>query len=91
VVKEEEPASCPRCSKVFGTKASIARVKAKLSAHWMFADPARAAILELCDDCRITEATTGRFDPYAGPARPVTKTTEDYLREAERAKKAEEN
>jgi ferredoxin len=91
VVKEEEPASCPRCSKLFGTKASIARVKAKLSAHWMFTDPARAAILELCDDCRITEATTGRFDPYAGPERPVTKTTEDYLREAERAKKAEEN
>ena len=90
VVKQEEPAACPRCSKLFGTKASIARVKAKLSAHWMFADPARAAILDLCDDCRITEATSGGFDPYAGPARPVTKTTEDWLREAERAKKAEE-
>ncbi|CAH0166246.1 Ion-translocating oxidoreductase complex subunit B [Roseomonas sp. CECT 9278] len=90
VVKEEEPAACPRCSKLFGTKASIARVKAKLSAHWMFADPARQAILELCDDCRITEATMGRLDPYAGPARPVTKTTEDWLREAERAKKDQE-
>jgi ferredoxin len=89
VVKEEEPAACPRCSKVFGTKASIARVKAKLSAHWMFADPARAAILELCEDCRITEATSGGLDPYAGAPRPVTKTTEDYLREAERAKKRE--
>ncbi len=90
VVKEEEPAACPRCSKLFGTKASITRVKAKLSAHWMFADPARLAILELCDDCRITEATSGGLDPYAGAPRPVTKTTEDYLREAERAKKAEE-
>jgi len=87
VVKEEEPAACPRCGKAFGTKASIARVKAKLSAHWMFADPAKVAILDLCEDCRITEATSGGLDPYAGPARPVTKTTEDYLREAERAKR----
>jgi ferredoxin len=87
VVKEEEPAACPRCNKLFGTKASIARVKAKLSAHWMFGDPARIAILDLCEDCRITEATSGGLDPYAGPARPVTKTTEDYLREAERAKR----
>lgn len=87
VVKEEEPASCPRCGKLFGTKASIARVKAKLSAHWMFGDAKRSAILDLCEDCRITEATTGGLDPYAGPDRPVTKTTEDYLREAERAKR----
>jgi ferredoxin len=90
VVKQEEPAACPRCGKLFGTKASIARVKAKLSAHWMFADPAKQAILDLCDDCRITEATSGGLDPYAGAPRPVTKTTEDWLREAERAKKAEE-
>ena len=70
VVKQEEPATCPRCAKAFGTRASIARVKAKLSAHWMFADPARVAILDLCDDCRITEATGGGLDPYAGrPAR----------------------
>lgn len=87
VVKEEEPASCPRCGKLFGTKASIARVKAKLSAHWMFGDAKRSAVLDLCEDCRITEATSGGLDPYAGPARPVTKTTEDYLREAERAKR----
>lgn len=87
VVKQEEPAACPRCGKQFGTRASIARVKAKLSAHWMFTDPAKAAILDLCDECRITEATTGGLDPYAGPERPVTKTTEDYLREAERAKR----
>jgi len=87
VVKAEEPAACPRCNKLFGTKASIARVKAKLSAHWMFADPARQALLELCEDCRVLEATNGGIDPYAGAPRPVTKTTEDYLREAERAKR----
>lgn len=87
VVKEEEPASCPRCAKTFGTKASIARVKVKLAAHWMFADPAKQALLDLCEDCRITEATMGGLDPYAGPERPRTRTSEDYLREAERAKR----
>ncbi len=91
VVKEEEPAACPRCGKVFGTRSSIARVKAKLAAHWMFADPARQALLELCEDCRIAEATSGGIDPYAGPARPRAKTSEDYLREAERAKREQDD
>ncbi|HYF06651.1 MAG TPA: 4Fe-4S dicluster domain-containing protein, partial [Acetobacteraceae bacterium] len=88
VVKEESPALCTRCAKPFGTKSSIERVKAKLTAsgHWMFADPARLAVLEMCEDCRVFAATDSQVDPYAGPARPVTKTTEDYLREAERAK-----
>ncbi|WP_255569368.1 4Fe-4S dicluster domain-containing protein [Neoroseomonas alba] len=89
VVKEEEPAACARCGTLFGTKSSIARVKAKLSAHWMFTDPARIAILDLCEACRIDQATSGGLDPYAGPARPVTKTSEDYLREAERKRRGE--
>ena len=64
-------------------------MKAKLAAHGMFADPARQALLHLCEDCRVLEATNGGIDPYAGAPRPVTKTTEDYLREAERAKRDE--
>jgi hypothetical protein len=28
-------------------------LKAKLSAHWMFADSARQALLDLCEDCRV--------------------------------------
>lgn len=90
VVKEEAPALCTRCSKAFGTRSSIERVKAKLTAggHWMFADPKRLAVLEMCEDCRAIEATFGGLDPYAGPPRPVTKTTEDWLREAERARTA---
>jgi hypothetical protein len=55
----------------------------------MFADSARQALLDLCEDCRVLEATNGGIDPYAGAPRPVTKTTEDYLREAERAKRGE--
>lgn len=88
VVKEEEPFCCARCGKAFGTRSSIERVKAKLVAggHWMFADPKRLAVLELCEDCRVVEATVGGMDPYAGPPRPPTRTTEDWLREAEREK-----
>ncbi|GGC37636.1 ferredoxin [Siccirubricoccus deserti] len=83
VVKEEAPAHCTRCAKPFGTRSSIARVKTKLTAsgHWMFAEPARLAVLEMCEDCRAVAATEGGVDPYAGPARPATRTSEDWLRE----------
>jgi len=85
VVKQEEPAICPSCAKAFGTRASIDRVKARLRAngHWMFQDPARLALLDLCEDCRVGVATGGQLDPYAGPARPRPRTSEDYLRERE--------
>ncbi|MFC7475456.1 4Fe-4S dicluster domain-containing protein [Dankookia sp. GCM10030260] len=84
VVKAEPPARCTICAKAFGTRSSIDRVKARLSAsgHWMFADPARLAVLEMCEDCRAIEATRSQVDPYAGPPRPAVKTTEDWLREA---------
>ncbi|WP_254453425.1 4Fe-4S binding protein [Siccirubricoccus sp. G192] len=83
IVKQEAPFCCTRCARPFGTRASIERVKAKLTAsgHWMFADPARLAVLEMCEDCRAVEATLGGVDPYAGPARPAPKTSEDWLRE----------
>jgi hypothetical protein len=92
-VKEEEPWCCPRCGKAFGMKSSVERVKAKLLAagHWMFTDPKRLEILELCEDCRVIEATVGGVDPFAGPPRPLVRTTEDYLREAERAKRQGED
>ncbi|SDB70214.1 4Fe-4S dicluster domain-containing protein [Belnapia rosea] len=85
VVKEEAPFPCAHCAKPFGTASSIARVKSRLAAsgHWMFKDPSRLALLELCEDCRASEATLGGVDPYAGPSRPVVRTTEDWIREAE--------
>ena len=84
VVKQEEPFCCTRCAKPFGTRSTIERVKAKLagSRHWMFADPARLAVLEMCEDCRASAATLDGIDPYAGPGRPAVRTTEDWLREA---------
>jgi ferredoxin len=80
VVKEEAPFPCARCGKPFGTASAIARVKAKLSegGHWMFADPARLAMLELCEDCRVFAATDGGLDPHAGPPRPLVRTAADY-------------
>ena len=84
VVKQEEPFCCTRCAKPFGTRSTIERVKAKLagSRHWMFDDPARLAVLEMCEDCRASAATLDGIDPYAGPGRPAVRTTEDWLREA---------
>jgi ferredoxin len=78
VVKAEDPFLCTRCAKPFGTRSSIEKVKQKLAAsHWMFADPKRLAVLELCEDCRVVEATTGGLDPYAGTPRPRPRTAED--------------
>ncbi len=83
VVKAEPPALCARCARPFGTQSSLARVKAKLQAsgHWMFQDQSRLAVLEMCEDCRAVAATESALDPYAGPPRPATRTTEDWLRE----------
>jgi ferredoxin len=83
VLRQEAPAECPQCHKLFGTRSAIDRVKRKLSSggHWMFADPARLALLDLCEDCRVFAATGdgGRtaIDPYAGTARPRPLTSGD--------------
>jgi ferredoxin len=92
VVKEEEPFCCERCAKPFGVRSQVEAVTRRLTAqgHWMFADPARLRVLRLCESCRVLEATESALDPYAGPARPVAKTSEDWLREAERAKRLAE-
>ena len=93
VVKAEEPFCCERCAKPFGVKSQIERVSRKLqeSGHWMFRDAKQLAVLRLCEECRVFAATDGGIDPYAGDARPITKTTEDWQREAERAKRAAED
>ncbi|MDQ1080765.1 4Fe-4S binding protein [Pseudoroseomonas cervicalis] len=85
VVKQEQPAICPSCAKAFGTRASIDRVKTRLraSGHWMFSDASKLALLDLCEDCRVSAATNAQVDPYAGPARPRPMTTEDYFRKRE--------
>jgi ferredoxin len=72
VLKEEEPAICPRCAKAFGTKSSIDRIVAKLAGKM---DTDR---LRLCGDCRVAV----QFEqpaPLSGKPRPRVRTSEDYL------------
>jgi ferredoxin len=86
VLKEEEPFHCIRCGKPFGTRSTIERVAAKLAGkHWMYSGPnSRLEVLKMCEDCRVAAVTEAPLDPYAGPARPRVRTSEDYLRERER-------
>jgi hypothetical protein len=87
VLKEEEPFACVRCGKPFGAKSSVERVVAQLAGkHWMFEKAALVERMKMCGDCRIIAQTETALDPYAGPARPQIRTTEDYKRElAEKA------
>jgi ferredoxin len=83
LIKQEEPFCCVRCGKPFGTRSTIERVAAKLEGrHWMFSGPdSRIEVLKMCDDCRVIAVTEAGLDPYAAPARPRPRTTEDYLAE----------
>jgi ferredoxin len=86
VLKEEEPFCCIRCAKPFGVKSTIERIVRRLEAqHWMFSgdNRSRLDLIRMCEDCRVTVAVTSNIDPFAGPARPQARTSEDYL--AERA------
>jgi len=79
VLNEEPPAICIRCAKPFGVKSSIDKVVAQLEGrHWMFTDPAVTDRIRMCGDCRVVAQTRHNLDPYAGPARPTTRTTDDY-------------
>ncbi|MFP6744852.1 MAG: 4Fe-4S binding protein [Alphaproteobacteria bacterium] len=85
VVKQEEPFACVRCGKPFGVASTIERMVDQLSDHAMFADdPAALERIRMCDDCRVIE----QFEvpaPMASRPKPITRTTEDDLREREKA------
>lgn len=87
ILKEDEPASCVRCGKPFGTRSSVERIVGRLAgSHWMFRSPAEIERLRMCDDCRVISQLEQTDHPFAlgTPRRP--RTTEDYLREREREK-----
>ncbi len=92
VVKQEEPYACIRCGKPFGVKSSVERVVAKLEGqHWMFKDSKkRLDVIKMCADCRVNAMSEEKFDPFAGPGRPVVRTTEDYIRERDLEKLKQE-
>ncbi|HXZ21786.1 MAG TPA: 4Fe-4S binding protein [Pseudolabrys sp.] len=85
VVKQEEPAECIRCGKMFGVKSSVERVIAKLEGkHWMYKDSKkRLDVIRMCENCRVIVMAEEQFDPFGAPARPPLRTTDDYLRERE--------
>ena len=89
VLKEEQPFCCIRCGKPFGVKSTIERVAAKLEGkHWMYKDtPRRLEVIKMCDDCRVAVVSEQDFDPYGSPPRAPPRTTDDYLRERQEAKR----
>ncbi|MDB6098721.1 MAG: putative ferredoxin [Gammaproteobacteria bacterium] len=89
-IKAEQPFCCIRCGKAFGVRSTIERVTAKLAGqHWMYKDSKRLDLIKMCDDCRVAFVTEENFDPYAPPRAPV-RTTDDYLRERDEGKPAED-
>ncbi|NQW02303.1 MAG: 4Fe-4S binding protein [Rhodospirillales bacterium] len=87
-IKEEEPFECIRCSKPFGTKSTINSMIEKLDGHPMFADAKAMDRLKMCDDCRIIAMTEVGDNPMALGKVPVTRTTDDYLREREELRRS---
>ena len=84
LVKEEEPFTCMRCGKPFGTRSSIERIVEKLAEkHWMFQDPTAADRIRMCGDCRVVVQFEAKDNPLTGADRPVPRTTDDHLRERE--------
>ena len=82
VVKEEEPFNCVRCGKPFGTRGSVERVLARLGdKHSMFMGAAAIERIKMCDNCRVVAQFDSGTDPFAGPPRRLTRTTDDDLRE----------
>ncbi|MCQ0092322.1 4Fe-4S binding protein [Roseovarius sp. M141] len=80
VLHEEEPFACVECGSLFGVKSTVERIMEKLAGnHAMFASPAAARMIQMCDDCRVQAQFQSQNNPFAGKERPRVRTTEDYL------------
>lgn len=80
VLHEEEPATCTRCGKPFGTKSAINRISERLSGkHWMFQRPEQVALIGMCDDCRVTAQWEMEDTPLKAGSRNRITTTQDYV------------
>lgn len=86
VLKEEEPATCLRCGKPFGTRSTIERVVSRLAQHHtMFQTGEEVDLIRMCDDCRVRAQLERRDNPLRLGERPRPRTSEDYLRARARA------
>ena len=88
LIKEEDPFECIRCGKPFGAKSSVEAMVKKLENHPMFQEKGGTERLRMCDDCRVFALAEEDEHPMASAARPVPRTTDDYLREREELRKA---
>ncbi len=80
VLHEEEPFACIECGSLFGVKSTVEKITEKLAGkHAMFANPAAAKMIQMCDDCRVNAQFHQENSPFAGADRPRPRTTEDYL------------
>jgi len=80
VLHEEEPFPCVECGKPFGSGSTVKRILEKLGGkHWMFDNPDRARLIQMCDDCRVGAAFKTSDNPFQGGEKPKVRTTDDYL------------
>jgi ferredoxin len=88
VLNEEEPYQCISCGNPFGTKSTVERIISELKGkHWMFEDEEKVNLIRMCDDCRIQSMAEATDNPFAAGDRPAIRTTEDYLKAEEQARK----
>lgn len=80
VLHEEEPFCCVECGKPYGSGSTVKRILDKLGGkHWMFENPDRARLIQMCEDCRVGAAFAISDNPFHGGEKPRVRTTEDYL------------
>ncbi len=88
VLNDEEPFECIRCGKPFGTRSTVESVIGELKGkHWMFQDEEKVNLIKMCDDCRIISVSESGREPFAAGERPRIRTTDDYLKAEEEARK----
>lgn len=80
VLHEEEPFACIDCGALFGVKSTVERIMEKLAGkHAMFATSEAAKMIQMCDSCRVNAQFRIENNPLSGGAKPITRTTDDYL------------
>ena len=87
VLCADNPFHCVRCGKPFGTEKTVTKIVDRLAdKHAMFRGADAAARIMMCEDCRVVVQMEGEDHPFASKPRPLPRTTDDDLRERERAK-----
>lgn len=82
VLHEEEPFACVECGALFGVKSTVEKITEKLAGnHSMFANPAAARMIQMCDNCRVNAQFHSQNNPFQGGEVRRPKTTSDYLSE----------